>query len=137
MNDDVLLQGSGRKLRASLDIFFASIEAYIDFDPARTYTPKELEPYDALSDRYLRAFESSIRYFRTLERFREVAPRNPFATCCTAWKSTGRSPRPGCGSRCATRAIASPTNTCPKSRPNSIAPSSDVQQPSCVTSGAP
>lgn len=78
MNDDVLLQGAGRKLRASLDIFFASIDAYIDFDPARAYTPKELEPYDALSDRFLRAFESSIRYFRTLERVREVAPSESF-----------------------------------------------------------
>lgn len=78
MTDDVLLQSSARKLRAALDIFFASIDAYVDFDPARTYTPKELEPYDALSDRFLRAFESSIRYFRTLERVREVAPSESF-----------------------------------------------------------
>lgn len=78
MTDDVLLQSSARKLQAALDILFASIDAYVDFDPARSYTPKELEPYDALSDRFLRAFESCIRYFRTLERVREVAPSESF-----------------------------------------------------------
>ena len=42
------------------------------------YTPKEREPYDALSDRYLRAFESSLKFLRTWERVREAAPSDTF-----------------------------------------------------------
>lgn len=48
----------------------ASLRRYRPFDPARTYTPEEREPYDAMCDRYLRAVEMAIRYFRTLERAR-------------------------------------------------------------------
>ncbi|MSP96805.1 MAG: hypothetical protein EXR29_06160 [Betaproteobacteria bacterium] len=78
MNSHVLLGASKDKLAAALEILFASLDAYIPFDPARRYTPKEREPYDALTDRYLRAFESSLKFFRTLERFREAAPSESF-----------------------------------------------------------
>ena len=78
MNKQVLLSASKDKLAAALEILFASVDAYVPFDPARRYTPKESEPYDALTDRYLRAFESSLKFFRTLERFREVAPSESF-----------------------------------------------------------
>lgn len=44
-----------------------------DIDLAgRMYSPQEREPYDALSDRFLRAFESSLKFFRTWERVREA-----------------------------------------------------------------
>lgn len=36
------------------------------------YSLQEREPYDALSDRFLRAFESSLKFFRTWERVREA-----------------------------------------------------------------
>ena len=78
MKKQVLLSASKDKLAAALEILFASVDAYVPFDPARRYTPKEREPYDALTDRYLRAFESSLKFFRTLERFREVAPSESF-----------------------------------------------------------
>ncbi len=78
MNSPVLLSASKDKLAAALEILFASVDAYVPFDPARRYTPKEREPYDALTDRYLRAFESSLKFFRTLERYREVAPSESF-----------------------------------------------------------
>lgn len=78
MNNPVILSASKDKLAAALEILFASVDAYVSFDPARRYTPKEREPYDALTDRYLRAFESSLKFFRTLERFREVAPSESF-----------------------------------------------------------
>ncbi len=54
------------------------VDDYPGFDPKRTYTPKEREPFDALSDRYLRAFESSLKFFRTWERVREAAPSESF-----------------------------------------------------------
>jgi len=78
VNKQVLLSASKDKLAAALEILFASVDAYGPFDPARRYTPKEREPYDALTDRYLRAFESSLKFFRTLERFREVAASESF-----------------------------------------------------------
>jgi hypothetical protein len=74
----VIVSASQAKLAAALEILFASVDAYVPFDPARRYTPKQREPYDALTDRYLRAFESSLKYFRTLERFREAAPSETF-----------------------------------------------------------
>jgi len=78
VNNPVILGVSKDKLAAALEMLFASVDAYVPFDPARRYTPKEREPYDALTDRYLRAFESSLKFFRTLERFREVAPSESF-----------------------------------------------------------
>ena len=63
-----MLDASKAKFAAALDIFFASIDAYAAFDPARLYTPKEREPYDALTDRYLRAFESSLNEGVRFER---------------------------------------------------------------------
>jgi hypothetical protein len=42
------------------------------------YSPREREPYDALSDRFLRAFESSLEVFRTWERVREANASETF-----------------------------------------------------------
>ncbi|MDP1607260.1 MAG: nucleotidyltransferase substrate binding protein [Rhodocyclaceae bacterium] len=66
------------RLNAALDIFLASVADYPGFDPDQNYTPKESEPLDALSDRFLRAFESSLRFFRTWEQVREAAPSESF-----------------------------------------------------------
>lgn len=73
-----LLHASRERLYAALDIFLASVAAYPGFDPERSYTPKEREPLDALSDRYLRAFESALRFFKTWELVREAAPSESF-----------------------------------------------------------
>lgn len=78
MTADPLLLVARSRLTAALGIFFASVDAYVTFVPGRAYSAKELEPYDALSDRFLRAFESCIKFFRTVERFRELAPSESF-----------------------------------------------------------
>ena len=78
MSIEPLLAGSRDKLIAALTLLFASIDYYPEFDPQRTYSPKEREPFDALSDRYRRAFESSLKFFRTWERVREAAPSESF-----------------------------------------------------------
>jgi hypothetical protein len=78
MSIEPLLAGSRDKLMAALTLLFASVDDYPGFDPKRAYTPKEREPFDALSDRYLRAFESSLKFFRTWERVREAAPSESF-----------------------------------------------------------
>lgn len=73
-----LLASSRAKLNAALEMFLASVDDYPGFDAARVYAPKEREPLDAMSDRYLRAFESALKFFRTWERVREAAPSETF-----------------------------------------------------------
>ena len=55
MNDDIIAMGS------------ASLDDFRPYDPTVTYTPKALEPYDALADRFVRAVECALRYFRSRE----------------------------------------------------------------------
>jgi hypothetical protein len=73
-----LLASSREKLNAALEMFLASVDDYPGFDAAHAYAPKEREPLDALSDRYLRAFESALKFFRTWERVQEAAPSETF-----------------------------------------------------------
>ncbi len=64
---EALLFAARNRLDAALEVFLASVTAYPGFDPGKRLTPKQSEPLDALSDRYLRAFESALRFFRTWE----------------------------------------------------------------------
>lgn len=72
MTAEPLLIDSQAKLRAAFELVFASTATYKPFVAGRIYSPQEREPYDALSDRFLRAFESSLKFFRTWERVREA-----------------------------------------------------------------
>lgn len=72
MTVEPLLADSQAKLRASLELVFASAATYTSFSPGHIYPPLEREPYDALSDLFLRAFESSLEFIRTWERVREA-----------------------------------------------------------------
>jgi len=72
MTAEPLLTDSQAKLRAAFELVFASAATYKPFVVGRMYSPQEREPYDALSDRFLRAFESSLKFFRTWERVREA-----------------------------------------------------------------
>jgi hypothetical protein len=78
MTVEPLLVDSQAKLRAALELVFASAAGYLPFDPDRIYSPREREPFDALSDRFLRAFESSLKFFRTWERVREANASETF-----------------------------------------------------------
>ena len=67
-NDLELLADANReKARRTIDLVAASLSEYKPFDPVATYTPKALEPYDALADRFVRAVECCLRYFRSYE----------------------------------------------------------------------
>jgi hypothetical protein len=72
MTVEPLLADSRVKLRAVFELVFASAATYRPFRPDHIYSPQEREPYDALSDRFLRAFESSLKFFRTWERVHEA-----------------------------------------------------------------
>lgn len=65
--DDRLLAESRAKAAASLRLLMASLDDYRPFDPSLPLTPKQLEPYDALADRFMRSVESSLRLFRSVE----------------------------------------------------------------------
>ena len=71
---ELLAESNREKARRTIDLVVASLSEYRPFDPAATYTPKELEPYDALADRFVRAVECCLRYFRKEKR----EPKLPF-----------------------------------------------------------
>lgn len=47
----------------------ASVEKTQNYNPDKAYSADELEPYDALSDRFIRTVEVAIKYFRTYEYY--------------------------------------------------------------------
>lgn len=67
---DQLVAAVAHRYAGAAAMVEASLRRYHPFDVERSYSPDELEPYDALCDRYLRAVEMAIRYFRTVERAR-------------------------------------------------------------------
>ena len=64
---DGALAFNREKSGKSIALVAASLQGYTVFDAAREYSPKELEPYDAFADRFVRAVECSLRYMRSLE----------------------------------------------------------------------
>jgi nucleotidyltransferase substrate binding protein (TIGR01987 family) len=47
----------------------ASLSQITPYDVNQNYTPEEMEPYDAMSGRFIRAVEVSLKFFRTYERY--------------------------------------------------------------------
>jgi len=46
----------------------ASLDKLTSYDATRNYSSDESEPYDALSDRFIRAVEIGLKFFRSYER---------------------------------------------------------------------
>ncbi len=71
MKQDIAVVAEVARSKAirTISLFAASVRRYRPFEPKRRYTPKQLEPYDAMADRYIRAVEASIRFFRAYERY--------------------------------------------------------------------
>ena len=61
-----------KKCEAGLTLVEASLRRVQRYDPSRSYTPDELEPYDALADRFVRIVEIALRFFRTYEMLHEA-----------------------------------------------------------------
>lgn len=68
-NFNTLLSASKQKALSAINLVEASISYLEPYDNSKKYTPKELEPYDALSDRFIRAVESAIKFFKTYEYY--------------------------------------------------------------------
>lgn len=56
------------KVHASVALVRASVDKLPPYDDRRDYSADDREPYDALSDRFVRAVEVGLRFFRSLER---------------------------------------------------------------------
>jgi hypothetical protein len=69
MNDDLTALADDNRYKAlrTLDLVAASLNDFQPYDTDTRYTPKVLEPYDALADRFVRAVECALRYFRSYE----------------------------------------------------------------------
>lgn len=71
MNKDliILLEAAKQKVLLAVSLVKASLDELEEFDIDKKYTPKELEPYDALSDRFIRAVETTIKFFKSYEYY--------------------------------------------------------------------
>ena len=58
---------AGKKVLQAATLLGASLRKLPAYDDERNYTPDEREPYDALSDRFMRAVEVCLKYFRSYE----------------------------------------------------------------------
>ena len=68
-NYKILLDSAKTKTLAAISLVEASFTDLRPYDINRKYLQKELEPYDALSDRFIRAVEAFIKFFRTYEYY--------------------------------------------------------------------
>ncbi|HVO72508.1 MAG TPA: nucleotidyltransferase substrate binding protein [Ignavibacteriaceae bacterium] len=73
-----LLEKSKEKVISAVDLVEASLLKLERYDERKNYTPKQLEPYDALSDRFIRAVESCIKFFKTYEYYLNAAASGTF-----------------------------------------------------------
>lgn len=65
----ILTQGIAKKALDAVALVEASLSDIKPYDEEKFYNPKEREPYDALSDRFVRAVEISIKFFRSYEMY--------------------------------------------------------------------
>ena len=63
------LSNAIEKFNKTFALLKASVEKTADYDTSITYSADELEPYDALSDRFMRTVEVAIKFFRSYEYY--------------------------------------------------------------------
>ncbi|MCX6150748.1 MAG: nucleotidyltransferase substrate binding protein [Ignavibacteriales bacterium] len=68
-NYKILFENSKQKVISSIGLVEASLIGLEKYIINKKYNPKELEPYDALSDRFIRAVETCIKFFKTYEYY--------------------------------------------------------------------
>lgn len=71
MNKDqkTLVKISANKTISSIKLVEDSLKKITHYDTEKTYSSDELEPFDALSDRFIRAVEISIKFFKSYEKY--------------------------------------------------------------------
>lgn len=71
VNKSIILQSYINKSISSISVLEASISKVKPFDEHKNYTYDELEPYDALSDRFMRTVEVLFKFLRSYQIFNE------------------------------------------------------------------
>ncbi|MCD4832955.1 MAG: nucleotidyltransferase substrate binding protein [Bacteroidales bacterium] len=71
-NLQILAKQNKEKVKSSVMLVEASLSRVKQFDPSTNYSAIELEPFDALCDRFVRAVEVSIQFFKTYEKLKEA-----------------------------------------------------------------
>jgi nucleotidyltransferase substrate binding protein (TIGR01987 family) len=66
------------KVLKAIELVEASVTDIGKFSLGRNYTPKELEPYDALSDRFIRAVETAIKFFKSYDYYLNTSASESF-----------------------------------------------------------
>ena len=71
MNSDLitLITAARQKVLNTIMLVEASLSRITPYDVNQNYTPEEMEPYDAMSGRFIRTIEVSLKFFRTYERY--------------------------------------------------------------------
>jgi len=64
---DIVLNKFKQKTIDAIALVEASLLRVKTYNPEKAYTPEEREPYDALCDRFIRAVELSIKFFKSYE----------------------------------------------------------------------
>jgi len=67
-DQQIITKSALNKAIDAIKLVEASLEEIKPFDKEKVYSPKEREPYDALSDRFIRAVEVSITFFKSYEK---------------------------------------------------------------------
>jgi len=57
------------KATDSIKLVEASLKKFKTYEKDKIYSPDELEPYDALSDRFIRSVEICIKFFKSYELY--------------------------------------------------------------------
>ena len=65
---EVLTKAASQKATDAVALVEASLSYIKPYDAEKFYTPKEREPYDALSSRFSRAVEVVLKFFRSYEK---------------------------------------------------------------------
>jgi uncharacterized protein YutE (UPF0331/DUF86 family) len=71
VNSDLitLITAARQQVLNTIMLVEASLSRITPYDVNQNYTPEEMEPYDAMSGRFIRAIEVSLKFFRTYERY--------------------------------------------------------------------
>lgn len=67
--DIAQLRMATEKYEKAFRLLQASVKKITKFDIDNNYSADELEPYDALSDRFMRTVEVAIKFFRSYEYY--------------------------------------------------------------------
>jgi uncharacterized protein YutE (UPF0331/DUF86 family) len=65
----IITRQSAKKFLDSAFLVGASLDACEPYNGEHEYSPKEREPFDALTDRFVRAVEVALKFMRSYERY--------------------------------------------------------------------